>query len=199
MIPGRSNLLRIQADQPGVYGGQCAEYCGGPHALMGFVGRGARRRQFAQLMRGRLGTGRGAAAPPATRARRATVRSRPAAPPATASPARGATASPGPTSPMSAARLTLGAGILPNNRGTLIGWIGDSQAIKPGNRMPAYTVSPASELKRARRLPRGAAVTSETGFDPGSTTASRPTGRGRRASWRSWKRIWACARRAGRG
>ena len=37
-----------------------------------------------------------------------------------------------------ASRRTLGAGILPNNRGTLIGWIGDSQAIKPGNRMPSY-------------------------------------------------------------
>src|SRR3546814_9942329 len=35
MIPGRRNLMRIQADQPGVFGGQCAEYCGGPHSLMG--------------------------------------------------------------------------------------------------------------------------------------------------------------------
>src|SRR5690606_9937883 len=33
MIPGRRNLMRIQADRPGVFGGQCAEYCGGPHAL----------------------------------------------------------------------------------------------------------------------------------------------------------------------
>ncbi len=37
MIPGRRNLMRIQADAPGVFGGQCAEYCGGPHALMGLV------------------------------------------------------------------------------------------------------------------------------------------------------------------
>ncbi|MDQ7812431.1 cytochrome c oxidase subunit II, partial [Brevundimonas sp.] len=37
MIPGRRNLMRLQADAPGVYGGQCAEYCGGPHALMGLV------------------------------------------------------------------------------------------------------------------------------------------------------------------
>jgi len=37
MIPGRRNVMRIQADKPGVYGGQCAEYCGGPHALMGFA------------------------------------------------------------------------------------------------------------------------------------------------------------------
>src|SRR3546814_7398716 len=37
MIPGRTNRLLIQADAPGIYKGQCAEYCGGPHALMGLV------------------------------------------------------------------------------------------------------------------------------------------------------------------
>jgi cytochrome c oxidase subunit 2 len=43
-------------------------------------------------------------------------------------------------------RLSLGAGILPNNRATLIGWIGDSQSIKPNNRMPAYRSLGAGEL-----------------------------------------------------
>src|SRR3546814_14907813 len=42
--------MRIQADKPGVYGGQCAEYCGGPHALMGFVVVAHRPRDFAALM-----------------------------------------------------------------------------------------------------------------------------------------------------
>jgi len=41
----------------------------------------------------------------------------------------------------------LGAGILPNNRGTLIGWIGDSQSLKPGNRMPSYDMLNADELE----------------------------------------------------
>ena len=41
----------------------------------------------------------------------------------------------------------LGAGILPNNRGTLIGWIANSQAIKPGNRMPAYSTLSADQLR----------------------------------------------------
>jgi cytochrome c oxidase subunit II len=36
MIPGRTTHLRLQADQAGVFRGQCAEYCGGPHALMAF-------------------------------------------------------------------------------------------------------------------------------------------------------------------
>jgi cytochrome c oxidase subunit 2 len=36
MIPGRTNRLRVRADAPGEFRGQCAEYCGGPHALMAF-------------------------------------------------------------------------------------------------------------------------------------------------------------------
>lgn len=34
MIPGRTTRLRVMADRPGIFRGQCAEYCGGPHALM---------------------------------------------------------------------------------------------------------------------------------------------------------------------
>jgi cytochrome c oxidase subunit 2 len=34
MIPGRTNVLRLKAERPGIYRGQCAEYCGGAHALM---------------------------------------------------------------------------------------------------------------------------------------------------------------------
>jgi cytochrome c oxidase subunit 2 len=33
-------------------------------------------------------------------------------------------------------RLTVGAGILENNRDNLAGWIANPQAIKPGNKMP---------------------------------------------------------------
>ena len=33
-IPGRVNTLRIQAAQPGIYHGQCAEFCGSGHAGM---------------------------------------------------------------------------------------------------------------------------------------------------------------------
>jgi cytochrome c oxidase subunit 2 len=33
-IPGKENLLALQADQPGIYRGVCAEYCGIGHAAM---------------------------------------------------------------------------------------------------------------------------------------------------------------------
>jgi len=34
MVPGRSARMWLQADRPGVYRGQCAEYCGAQHARM---------------------------------------------------------------------------------------------------------------------------------------------------------------------
>jgi cytochrome c oxidase subunit 2 len=36
MVPGRTTHLRLRADSPGIMRGQCAEFCGGPHALMAF-------------------------------------------------------------------------------------------------------------------------------------------------------------------
>jgi len=37
MLPGRTNVLRLQADEPGTYRGQCAEFCGTQHAHMKFT------------------------------------------------------------------------------------------------------------------------------------------------------------------
>jgi cytochrome c oxidase subunit 2 len=36
MVPNRGNLLWIEADKPGYFWGQCAEFCGESHALMRF-------------------------------------------------------------------------------------------------------------------------------------------------------------------
>lgn len=35
-VPGRTNVLRLQADEPGRYHGTCAEFCGTGHAQMRF-------------------------------------------------------------------------------------------------------------------------------------------------------------------
>ena len=146
MIPGRRNVMRIQANKPGVYGGQCAEYCGGPHALMGFAVVAHAPADFARLMAERrvppqpapmmaemargaelfMATGCGACHRIA------------------GTPANGLA---GPDLTYVGSRLTLGSGILPNNRGTMIGWIGNSQAIKPGNRMPPYTILSGDDLR----------------------------------------------------
>jgi len=39
-------------------------------------------------------------------------------------------------------RGTIASGALPNNTGTLHGWIADAQALKPGVRMPRQDLSP---------------------------------------------------------
>lgn len=36
-IPGRENIIRLEADKPGTYRGICAEYCGEGHETMGFA------------------------------------------------------------------------------------------------------------------------------------------------------------------
>jgi cytochrome c oxidase subunit 2 len=141
MIPGRRNLMRIRADRPGVYAAQCAEFCGGPHALMGLVVVAHAPAEW-----------------DAWRARRAATTA-----PATSTggqlfisagcgachTVRGTAANglAGPDLTHVGSRRTLGAGILPNHQGTLAAWIADSQAIKPGNRMPAYPVLTGPEVR----------------------------------------------------
>ena len=145
MIPGRRNLMRIQANEAGVFGGQCAEYCGGPHALMGFSVIAHPPRQFERLMQARLERER----------RRTAASAAPAGAQLFASTGcaachriagTDANGIAGPDLTYVGSRRTLGAGILPNNRGTMMGWIGNSQAIKPNNRMPPYTVLTGEEL-----------------------------------------------------
>ncbi|MDX3910167.1 MAG: cytochrome c oxidase subunit II [Sphingobium sp.] len=141
MIPGRRNILPIQADAPGVFGGQCAEYCGGPHALMGFVVIAHEPAGFAAMMAKR----RSARALPAGEGA-ALFRSTGCA----ACHRIGGTAANGTAGPdltHVGSRRSLGAGILPNNLGTMMGWIGDSQSIKPGNRMPPYKTLSANQLR----------------------------------------------------
>lgn len=142
MIPGRRNFMRIQADRPGVYAGQCAEYCGGPHALMGLVVVAHRPEAFAAWRAKQAGPAMATSAPAGAGVFTAsgcgachTIRG---------TQANGLA---GPDLTHVGSRQTLGAGILPNNQGTMAGWIADSQGIKPGNRMPSYPVLTGQELR----------------------------------------------------
>lgn len=49
-IPGRVNVLRIEADRPGVYGGLCSEFCGEGHAGMRFTVEAHRQEDFAAVL-----------------------------------------------------------------------------------------------------------------------------------------------------
>lgn len=136
LIPGRTNHLVLQADRPGVFRGQCAEFCGAQHARMAFlVIAEPADAHAAWLARQRLpATSPSSAA--ALRGRDAfmangciqchTVRG------------VGVAKEKGPDLTHLASRQHLGAGTLENNRANLIAWISRSQAIKPGNRMPSF-------------------------------------------------------------
>jgi len=157
MIPGRTNRLKLQADKAGVYGGQCAEFCGGAHSLMGFMVVAHEPADWQRWNEARLARQRPqpAAAPAAVAlaspANDEIARGRKlfgdagcaACHRIAGTPAQGLS---GPDLTHIGSRQSLGAGILPNTRGTLIGWIGDSQSIKPNNRMPAYRSLEAAEL-----------------------------------------------------
>jgi cytochrome c oxidase subunit II len=53
-----------------------------------------------------------------------------------------------------ASRATIAAGVLPNTRGNLAGWIANAPAIKPGSRMPALFLTPAELLAVVTYLQR---------------------------------------------
>ncbi|WP_252374308.1 cytochrome c oxidase subunit II [Hydrogenophaga sp. 2FB] len=151
MIPGRTNRLKLQADKAGVYGGQCAEFCGGAHSLMGFVVVAHEPADWQRWSDARLARQQAPPTQAVASVNDEVLRGSKlfgeagcvACHRIAGTAAQGLS---GPDLTHVGSRLSLGAGILPNTRGTLIGWIGDSQSIKPNNRMPAYRSLQAAEL-----------------------------------------------------
>jgi cytochrome c oxidase subunit 2 len=144
LIPGRVNRMVIRADRPGVYRGQCAEYCGQQHALMAFdvvvlpraefdawltrLGQPAREPPTARLRQGRflfdsLGCG-------SCHALRGVAQGRT-----------------GPDLTQVGARRSIGAGTLPGGVGNIAAWISSSQQLKPGNAMPSFDQLEGSQLR----------------------------------------------------
>jgi cytochrome c oxidase subunit 2 len=134
LVPGKDNRLLLSASRAGTFRGQCAEYCGGPHAQMAFYvvatddfeAWRARQRQPAAAS-SELFNARCAACH--------TVRGTAAA------------GTLGPDLTHVGGRVSIGAGILPNNRGALAGWIASSQHLKPGNLMPSFQHFRGEELR----------------------------------------------------
>jgi cytochrome c oxidase subunit II len=139
MVPGRTNVMYIEADEPGVYFGKCAEFCGQQHANMEFLYIVEAPTAFEAWAEAQA---RDAAEPVgelAERGREVFVES----PCALCHTIRGVSTAAAPTGPdltHLASRRTLAARTLVNVRGNLGGWILDPQGIKPGNRMPAVSL-----------------------------------------------------------
>lgn len=137
MIPGQTNTFWIEANEPGVYYGECAEFCGIQHAKMAFLVVAEPAEEFNTWLE---------------------EQQQPAAEPSSELAQRGfelffseplncaechairgteAEGELGPDLTHLGSRRTLAAGIMPNNRGHLAGWIINPQNIKPGNLMPS--------------------------------------------------------------
>jgi cytochrome c oxidase subunit 2 len=144
MIPGRENRLVLEADRPGVYRGQCAEFCGRQHALMAFDVVAHEPAEFEAW----LARASAPAEPPATEDARHGQEVFAAFGCGGCHTIRGTEAAGtiGPDLTHVGSRRTLAAGTLDNDAGALAAWVADSQAIKPGNHMPPFKVIEAADL-----------------------------------------------------
>jgi cytochrome c oxidase subunit 2 len=145
MIPGRTNRLRVRADHPGVYRGQCAEYCGGAHARMALEVVALPEAAFDAWL---ATAARPAAEPSAPQAQHGrdllltagcgschTVRG---------TPANGVI---GPDLTLLGERRMIAAATLPTTPMHLAHFIENSQELKPGNRMPPFRIFKPDELE----------------------------------------------------
>jgi cytochrome c oxidase subunit 2 len=166
-IPGQTNIAWLQTGRPGVYHGQCAEFCGVQHAHMGLDVVAQPPAVFEAWRHGQLlpanapvtrpqivgqvlfgahcgachavrGTDLNAPSDSADPVSLATLASE-AVPGAGHPSSSGGVVGPDLTHVMS--RSTLAAGTVPNTVGGLSGWIANPQALKPGAQMPATYLS----------------------------------------------------------
>jgi cytochrome c oxidase subunit 2 len=134
MVPGRRNRLVLKADVPGEHHGQCAEYCGGQHALMAFRVVVLDEPEFGSWLTRERMDARAPANDFLRRGREVFL----AAGCADCHTVRGTNArgKQGPDLTHVGSRRTLGAGVLGNHIGTMAAWIASPQDLKPGSLMP---------------------------------------------------------------
>jgi cytochrome c oxidase subunit 2 len=139
LIPGRTHVLRVAAQTPGLYRGQCAEYCGGPHALMGLYVLAETPERFEAWRSGQ----REPAASGPERGRTLFASLCAACHAVRGTRAAGAL---GPDLTHVASRLSLAAAALPNDDASRARWIAAGQHVKPGNLMPQFPGLAAEDL-----------------------------------------------------
>jgi cytochrome c oxidase subunit 2 len=135
LIPGYTTAIWMQADRPGIFRGQCAEFCGLQHAHMAFDVVAQPEAAFEGWLDGM----RRPASEPQGEVERHGHDLFMSSGCATCHTVRGTEAH-GQVAPdltHIAIRSTLGAGTLSNTAEHLQAWVRDPQASKPGNQMPA--------------------------------------------------------------
>ncbi|MBB2971392.1 cytochrome c oxidase subunit II [Mesorhizobium sp. RMAD-H1] len=144
MIPGRVNTLTLDVEKPGVSRGQCAEYCGGAHALMSFFVIAMAEGDFAAWLANEAKQAGEPTGNSERRGRELFMASGCGA----CHTVRGTAASGtiGPDLTHVGSRHSLAAATLPNDAEAFARWIRDGQHIKPENLMPAYRIFTDEEL-----------------------------------------------------
>jgi cytochrome c oxidase subunit 2 len=134
LIPGKVSTQWLQADKPGVYRGQCAEYCGLQHARMAFWIVADTQEQFNAWRQNQTQT----SVSPSTDSQKRGQQVFLSSTCVMCHAVGGTTAASnvGPNLTHVGSRNTIAAATLSNTREHLAGWIVDSQQFKPGNKMP---------------------------------------------------------------
>ena len=140
LIPGRPTLEWLQADRPGEYRGQCAEFCGLQHAHMAFWVIAETPDQFKAWMNRELQPAAEPSEEDTKRGRDIFLKS--ACVLCHAIRGTDAAAQAGPDLTHFGSRKTIAAGTLSNTKGNLAGWIADPQGIKPGTHMATVPILP---------------------------------------------------------
>jgi cytochrome c oxidase subunit II len=141
LIPGKINTIWLQADKPGVYRGQCAEYCGLQHARMALWVVAEPQEKFNAWRQGQTQT----SIPPATDSQK---RGQQVFLTSTCVMCHAINGTPagsniGPNLTHVASRTMIAAATLVNTREHLAQWIKDPQQFKVGTRMPQNNLSDA--------------------------------------------------------
>lgn len=137
LIPGHPNQMWFTTDRPGLFYGQCAEYCGTQHANMLIRVHAEPVEEFEQWLKHEREP---AAEDPAMQAGKAAFLAQSCV---NCHRVRGTSAQGtfGPDLTHLAGRQTLAAGMIPNTQENLRAWVADPQQIKPGCLMPAFGLS----------------------------------------------------------
>lgn len=133
-VNGRVNEMWLEADEPGRYRGQCAEFCGLQHANMLFYIVAEPRAEFDAWLANEAEEAREPTEPSEERGQEVFLTSTCVG--CHAIQGTPATAQVGPDLTHFAARETFASGIFPTSRGNLAGWILDPQGLKEGVIMP---------------------------------------------------------------
>ncbi|HEX7334371.1 MAG TPA: cytochrome c oxidase subunit II [Pyrinomonadaceae bacterium] len=144
LIPGKINGIWLQADKPGVYRGQCAEYCGMQHAKMAFWVVAESQEQFNAWRQNQTQTSVQPMTDSQKRGQQVFLSSTCVMCHAINGTPAGSNI--GPNLTHVASRQMIAAATLANTRDHLAQWIKDPQVVKPGTRMPQNNL-PEADLQ----------------------------------------------------